>query len=160
MRAGPRCCAWVPIRVITDEFCAFRIMGLSRLFNGRGYSPRNVFNMTRFAEVFPDETTVHALSAQLSWTHLRRIIYIDDPVKRNFYVEMCRVEGWSTRMLLFSHRRLRRLVVIDLKLGRFKPAYKVQMELYLRWLEESSKLGLMVDEILLSHPAIVTTTKS
>jgi len=32
--------------------------------------------MTRFAEVFPDETIVHALSAQLSWTHLRRIIHI------------------------------------------------------------------------------------
>jgi hypothetical protein len=31
------------------------------------------------AEVFPDLEIVHALSAQLSWTHLRRIIYLDDP---------------------------------------------------------------------------------
>jgi predicted nuclease of restriction endonuclease-like (RecB) superfamily len=38
--------------------------------------------------------------------------------------------------LLFFHRKLRRLVAIDLKLGKFKPAYKGQMELYLRWLEE------------------------
>jgi predicted nuclease of restriction endonuclease-like (RecB) superfamily len=37
--------------------------------------------------------------------------------------------------LLFYHRRLRRLVAIDLKLGRFQAADKGQMELYLRWLE-------------------------
>ncbi len=36
--------------------------------------------------------------------------------------------------LLFYHRRLRRLIAIDLKLGDFKAEYKGQMELYLRWL--------------------------
>ncbi len=39
--------------------------------------------------------------------------------------------------LLFYHRRLHRLFVIDLKIGRFKAVYKGQMELYLRWLEEN-----------------------
>lgn len=38
--------------------------------------------------------------------------------------------------LLFYHRRLRSLVAIDLKLGKFQAAYKGQMELYLRWLEK------------------------
>ena len=33
--------------------------------------------------------------------------------------------------LLFYHRRLHRMVAIDLKLGKFKAAYKSQMELYL-----------------------------
>jgi predicted nuclease of restriction endonuclease-like (RecB) superfamily len=37
--------------------------------------------------------------------------------------------------LLFYHRMLRRLVAVELKLDRFKPAHKGQMELYLRWLE-------------------------
>lgn len=37
--------------------------------------------------------------------------------------------------LLFFHRRLKRLVAIELKLGYFKPADKGQMELYLRWLD-------------------------
>jgi predicted nuclease of restriction endonuclease-like (RecB) superfamily len=37
--------------------------------------------------------------------------------------------------LLLYHRKLRRLVVIDLKLGEFQAADKGQMELYLRWLE-------------------------
>lgn len=39
--------------------------------------------------------------------------------------------------LLFYHRKLRRLIAIDLKLGRFKAQYKGQMELYLRWLEQN-----------------------
>ena len=34
--------------------------------------------------------------------------------------------------LLFYHLKLKRLVLIDLKLGKFKAAYKAQMELYLR----------------------------
>ena len=39
--------------------------------------------------------------------------------------------------LLFYHRRLRRLVAVELKLGRFSASYKGQMELYLRWLEQN-----------------------
>jgi predicted nuclease of restriction endonuclease-like (RecB) superfamily len=41
--------------------------------------------------------------------------------------------------LLFYHRRLRRLVVIELKLGDFKPADVGQMELYLRWLDRHER---------------------
>lgn len=36
--------------------------------------------------------------------------------------------------LLFFHRRLRRLVLVELKLGEFKPEHKGQVELYLKWL--------------------------
>ena len=53
--------------------------------------------------------------------------------------------------LLFFHRRLRRLVVVELKLGRFKAAHKGQMELYLRWLDryerqadEEAPIGLIL----------------
>jgi predicted nuclease of restriction endonuclease-like (RecB) superfamily len=41
--------------------------------------------------------------------------------------------------LLFYHRRLRRLVAIELKLGRFKAAHKGQMELYLKWLDKHER---------------------
>ena len=53
--------------------------------------------------------------------------------------------------LLFYHRLLRRLIVIELKLGKFKAEHKGQMELYLRWLEkhevnpgEEAPLGLIL----------------
>lgn len=206
---------------------------------GRGFSKRNLFNMIRFTEVFPDERIVHALSAQLTWTHFREIICLDNSLQRDFYAEMCRIERWSTRTLkskiqgmlfertaiskkpeelvkqeiaalreedkltpdlvfrdpyfldflglkdtysekdletailremegfilelgagfsfvarqkrvtiddedyyldlLFFHRKLKRLIAIELKLGKFKAAYKGQMELYLRWLEKYEK---------------------
>ncbi|MDR0461007.1 MAG: PDDEXK nuclease domain-containing protein [Nitrososphaerota archaeon] len=38
--------------------------------------------------------------------------------------------------LLFYHRILKRLVAVELKLGKFKPEYKGQMEFYLRWLDK------------------------
>lgn len=41
--------------------------------------------------------------------------------------------------LLFFHRRLKRLVAIELKLGKFQAKHKGQMELYLRWLDKYEK---------------------
>src|SRR5690606_36341315 len=66
---------------------------------GRGFGRRNLFNMIRFAEVFPDPQIVHALSAQLGWTHFRTLLPLKDDLQREFYAEMCRVEHWSTRTL-------------------------------------------------------------
>ena len=206
---------------------------------GRGFDEKSLRHMVRFAEAFPEEKIVSALRRQLTWTHIKTLIYLDDPLKRDFYAEMCRIERWSTRTLekkiqsmlfertalskkpaqlaeqelqalrdedkltpdlvfrdpylldflglkdsyaekdveaailremeafilelgvgfafverqkritvdgddyyldlLFYHRRLRRLVAIDLKLGDFKPADKGQMELYLRWLDENER---------------------
>jgi predicted nuclease of restriction endonuclease-like (RecB) superfamily len=218
---------------------------------GRGFGPRNLFRMVRFAEVFPRRQIVSSLMSQLGWTHFLHIIRLEDPLKRNFYAEMCRVERWSTRTLekkisgmlfertalskkpaklaemelqqlraedkltpdlvfrdpyildflglkdtyaekdleeailrqmesfllelgigfafvarqkrmtidgrdyyldlLFYHRRLRRLVAIDLKMGDFEAGDKGQMELYLAWLKryecqphEAAPLGLIL----------------
>jgi len=47
--------------------------------------------MIRFAEVFPDERIVSSLMRQLAWTHFTKIIYLDDPLKRDFYAEICRI---------------------------------------------------------------------
>lgn len=41
--------------------------------------------------------------------------------------------------LLFFHRKLKRLVVIELKIDKFKAKYKGQMELYLKWLDKYEK---------------------
>jgi hypothetical protein len=73
---------------------------------GRGFARRNLFYMIQFAEVFPDEQIVHALRAQLSWTHFRELIAIDDPLKREFYAEICRAERWSTRTLQDQIKRM------------------------------------------------------
>lgn len=66
---------------------------------GRGYTVGSLFHMIRFAEVFPQRQIVYALRIKFSWTHLRQIIYLKDPLKRRFYIEMCRVEKGSSRTL-------------------------------------------------------------
>ena len=182
---------------------------------------------------------MHTVCAQLSWSHIREIIYIENVLKREFYTQLCIQERWSVRTLqermgsmlfertaiskkpeltilnelellkkekqispdlafrdpyfldflglhdsyskkdlesailanlqrfitemgtefaflarqkriiidnedfyidlLFFHRGLRRLIAIDLKLDKFKAAYKGSMELYLRWLEQNEQ---------------------
>lgn len=203
---------------------------------GKGWGVKHLQHCLRSAETFPESEIVYAVSRQLSWTHLRTIMYLDSDLKRDFYLEMCRLEKWSTRLLqekidsmlfertaiskkpevlakmemqklkqqdtlsadlvfrdhyvldflnlkdtfsesdlesaiiqdlerfilelgvgfsfvarqkrmtidqtdhyldlLFYNRKLKRLVAIELKIGKFKAAYKGQMELYLRWLEK------------------------
>jgi len=66
---------------------------------GAGFTARNLANMIRFAEVFMEEKILHTLCAKLSWSHFRLIIYLDEDLKRDFYAEMCRIEGWSVRTL-------------------------------------------------------------
>lgn len=66
---------------------------------GRGFGEKNMHRMVQFADVFPDEKIVAALRRQLSWTHFKSLIPIEDPLKREFYTEMCRIEGWATRTL-------------------------------------------------------------
>jgi predicted nuclease of restriction endonuclease-like (RecB) superfamily len=66
---------------------------------GRGFTEQNLRHMMRFAEVFPDEQILYAARRELSWSHFRRLMYLDDPLKRDFYAELCRLERWSTRTL-------------------------------------------------------------
>ena len=66
---------------------------------GSGWSKRQLHHCIRFAEVFPDFEIVHTLCSQLSWSHIRLIIPMEDSLKRDFYIEMSKLEKWSTRRL-------------------------------------------------------------
>lgn len=218
---------------------------------GRGFAEKNLRRMVQFAQAYPDEQIVVTLLRQLSWSHFLALLPLDKPYQRDFYAEMCRIEGWSVRTLreriasmlyertalskkpddlirqelatlrgkgevapalvlkdpyvldflgltdrflerdledailreletfllelgagfsfvarqkriqldgddfyidlLFYNRKLKRLVVVELKQGAFKPEYKGQMELYLRWLtkheqepDENPPLGIIL----------------
>ena len=205
---------------------------------GKGFSYSALTRMARFAELFPDERILVSLIQELTWTHFIALLPLKDPLAREFYAEMCRVEHWSVRTLrqkiggmlfertalsknspevvrqelatlrdgrmtpdmvfrdpylldflglsgaysekdleaailremesfllemgngfcfverqkrmsvggddfyldlLFYHRHLRRLVAIELKLEKFQPSHKGQMELYLRWLDKHER---------------------
>lgn len=77
------------------------------------------------------------LGSGFSFVDRQKRIIIDG---EDFYLDM-----------LFYHRKLHRLVAIDLKKTKFKASYKGQMELYLRWLDkyerqpgEEGPLGLLL----------------
>jgi predicted nuclease of restriction endonuclease-like (RecB) superfamily len=66
---------------------------------GRGFSERNLFNMLKLYEVFSDEPILHTLCAKLSWSHIRKLMYIQDDIQRDFYTTMAINERWSVRTL-------------------------------------------------------------
>lgn len=218
---------------------------------GKGWGEKQLRQCIQFAEIFPAKEIVYTLCRELSWSHIRLVMFMEDPLKRAFYIEICKLEKWSVRTfqerinsmlyertaiskkpeqtiekeletlksqntvspdlvfrdpyfldflglkdtysekdletailvelqsfiielgsdfaflarqkritidnedyyidLLFYHRRLKCLVAIDLKLGKFEAAFKGQMELYLRWLEkyetiegENQPIGLIL----------------
>jgi predicted nuclease of restriction endonuclease-like (RecB) superfamily len=230
------------------------MQNLSKLLTekyGKGWGYEKLKHCVRSAYLFTEEEIRYAVRTQLTWTHLRSLMSIDDDLKRKFYLEMARIEHWDTRTLdekidsllyertalsrkpeelikqelkqiqhtnvltpdavfrssyfldalgladtyserdledailvnlqsfikemgndfafldrqkritvdavdyridlLFFHRGLKRLVAIDLKLGKFKPEYEGQMLLYLRYLNkndrkegEESPIGLIL----------------
>lgn len=65
---------------------------------GRGFDVTNLTRMMKFAESFPEQI-VATLSQQLSWSHFRELLPLEQPLQREFYAEMCRMEGWSVRTL-------------------------------------------------------------
>lgn len=78
------------------------LAGLSRNLArdyGSGFAEKNLRRMVQFSDVFPDERIVVTLSRQLSWSHFVALIPLEQPLQRDFYAEMCRVERWSVRTL-------------------------------------------------------------
>ena len=206
---------------------------------GTGWGAEKLKQCVRSAYLFSEEQIRYAVRTQLTWTHLRSLMGVQDELARSFYIEMCRIEHWDTRTLdakidsqfyertalsrkpetliaeelkhvqatntllpdmvfrsdymldmlglpdyfsekdlehaiinqivdfiqelgndftfvdrqhrimvdstdyyldlLFFHRGLRRLVAIDLKLGKFKPEHEGQMRLYLRYLNQNER---------------------
>jgi hypothetical protein len=51
---------------------------------GKGWSIKQLWHCLKFVELFPDSKIVSALRRQLSWTSIKTIMYIDEPLKRDF----------------------------------------------------------------------------
>lgn len=66
---------------------------------GDGFTLRSLYRSIQFFELFPDEAIVSTLSAQLSWSHFIELLPFKDPLARDFYAEMCRIERWDVRTL-------------------------------------------------------------
>lgn len=71
---------------------------LSMEFGG-GFAEKNLRRMVQFAEVFPDEKIIAALSQEMGRSHFVELLPLKKPLQRDFYAEMCRIERWSLRTL-------------------------------------------------------------
>jgi len=108
---------------------------------GRGFSGKNLRHMLRFAESFPDANIVSTLSRQLAWSHFLELIYLKDPLQRDFYTQMCAQERWSVRRLrerkdtlLFERTALSRQPdeVLSLELAALREAGDITPALVLK----------------------------
>ena len=63
---------------------------------GKGYTVTNLKYMRQFYNAFP---IGHALRDQLSWTHYRMLLKVEDDTARMFYLDECAKSNWSTRQL-------------------------------------------------------------
>ena len=64
---------------------------------GKGWGDKHLRHCMQFAAVFADEQIVYTLCRELSWSHLRLIMHMEDPLKREFYIQICKLEHWSFR---------------------------------------------------------------
>ena len=80
------------------EIVATLAQELTRAYGG-GFAEKNLRRMMQFAEVFPDEQFVVSLIRQWSWTHIIALLPLKQPLQREFYAEMCRIERWGVRTL-------------------------------------------------------------
>ncbi len=66
---------------------------------GGGFAYPNLYRMVKFFLKFPDPEILATLSTKFSWSHFLEFIKIEDPLKRDFYVQVCSSQAWSVRQL-------------------------------------------------------------
>jgi hypothetical protein len=113
---------------------------------GRGWSEKQLRHCLHFAETFPDEQIVSTLRRQLSWTHIKTLMYIDEPLEREFYVEIAQLERWSVRQL---QERINSMLYERTALSR-KPEETIRHDL-----EQLRQTQQVSPDLLLKDPYIL-----
>jgi predicted nuclease of restriction endonuclease-like (RecB) superfamily len=84
------------------EYGAQLIRELSRSLSGEfgsGFSVANLKNFRQFYLTYPEDGKGYALRSQLSWTHHRLIMRVDNPAARDYYMQEAAGQNWSSRVL-------------------------------------------------------------
>ena len=66
---------------------------------GRGFSYANLWNFRQFYLTFPNQDILYTVCRELSWSHLRLIMRVDNPKAKEYYCNEVRDQGWSVRQL-------------------------------------------------------------
>jgi len=84
------------------EYGRFLIRELSRQLGdefGKGVSVANLWNFRQFYLVFPSSEKLYALRRELTWTHYRLIMRVENAAARDYYIREAAEQGWNTRQL-------------------------------------------------------------
>lgn len=84
------------------EYGANLIKNLSIALNaefGKGFSIANLKNFRQFYLTFKDDQKGYTLCSQLSWSHIRLIMRLDNLKIREYYLKESKSQGWSVRQL-------------------------------------------------------------
>jgi predicted nuclease of restriction endonuclease-like (RecB) superfamily len=117
---------------------------------GRGFTRDNIFRMIQFFKTFSDYGVVLRLSQELSWTHFVDILALKDPMKREFYSEMCFIESWSTRKL---HEKIQGMLFERTALSKNTEAF-IKQEL-----EKTRKENKMMPHMVFKDPYLLDFLK-
>lgn len=66
---------------------------------GSGMSVANLRNFRQFYLCFPDAEKRYALRSELSWTHWRLVMRVEDPKARDYYIQETARQQWTSRAL-------------------------------------------------------------
>jgi predicted nuclease of restriction endonuclease-like (RecB) superfamily len=102
---------------------------------GASFAEKNLRRMMQFASIFPEEKIVVSLIRQLSWSHIKEIIPISEPLQREFYIQMSIQEKWSVRTF---RERIQSMLYERTAISK-KPEQTIQNELEL--LKKEQKLS-------------------
>ena len=84
------------------DYGSYLIKGLSKELSiefGKGFSVANLWNFRQFYLTFPSEKKLYTLRRELSWSHFRLIMRVDNPKAREYYIKEAADQNWSTRQL-------------------------------------------------------------
>lgn len=84
------------------EYGAYLIHELSNQLSaefGPGFSVANIKNFRQFYMTFPELQKGYTLRSQLSWSHYRLIMRVENPKAREYYISEAAEQNWSTRTL-------------------------------------------------------------
>lgn len=66
---------------------------------GKGFSYANLWNFRQFYFKFPTQEKLYSLRRELTWTHYRMIMRVENPQAMNYYINEAADQHWSTRQL-------------------------------------------------------------
>lgn len=84
------------------DYGSYLVRNLARQLGdefGRGLSVANLWNFRQFYLTFPTVEKLYALRRELTWTHWRLLMRVENPAARNYYIREAAEQGWSTRLL-------------------------------------------------------------